>query len=170
METKNGRDLIYDNLAKSDKLMKRFDVSANEEAKELLRDAAVICREVCRPDVQAYAAAKADLFAANKTLEEAASNGVTYVLSGKWIEGLEQKCDKCREAMYYDGLMINAVLNQWQKSGASLAELCEICNKDYAELMEEIDANDEDAPFSDQIIKYYLDFHGMAIDAYKKSP
>ena len=63
-----------------------------------------------------------------------------------------------RAALVDYGQSITATLDFWQSIGATLADLCNLCNRDYTQVLKEIKPERVEREFSSLIFVYNLDY------------
>ena len=76
----------------------------------------------------------------------------------KRVKTLEEKVKLQRERLVGYGESIVVTLDFWQSIGATLADLCNLCNRDYAQVLEQIKPERADREFSSLIFVYNLDY------------
>lgn len=52
---------------------------------------------------------------------------------------------------------IMGALDIWQSTGATLKDLCNLCSRDYSQVINEIREEDRDRPFSEVVLMYDID-------------
>ena len=74
------------------------------------------------------------------------------------MKTLEEKVKLQRERPVNYGESIVVTLDFWQSIGATLADLCNLCNRDYGQVLKEIKPERVDREFSSLIFVYNLDY------------
>ena len=109
-----------------------------------------------------------ELRSLKRALKKAEQAGITFPMGEKRVKTLEEKVKLQRERLVNYGESIVVTLDFWQSIGATLADLCNLCNRDYAQVLKKIKPErvdrefsslifDVDAPFTHAVKEFFLD-------------
>lgn len=85
------------------------------------------------------------------------SQGVHFLLVDAYIQEAMRKSELARELLAEFGEQAMVLLDLWQDAGASLEELCNLCNKPYRHFLNELSEDREDETFSGIMFVHTLD-------------
>ena len=128
--------------------------SARKYAKTLL----VLYRVRARDTVANLTQDTDELHSLKRTLKKAGQAGIVFPLGEKRVETLEKKVKLQRERLVGYGESIVVTLDWWQGIGATLEDLCNLCNRDHKQVLREIKPERVDLEFSSLIFVYNLDY------------
>lgn len=122
--------------------------------------ALISARMLSRGSVEAYADRWDEACCLRRKQTLLRNQGITFPMLDKHIEYLNNVCKKLRSSLVTCGEMVIHLLNSWQECGATLAELCNLCNKNYEKTLEMLLEQDsgDDKPFSWIVFIYNLDY------------
>ena len=129
-----------------------------ESAQKYTKTLLVLYRLRAREAMADYVQDTDELRALKRTLKKAGQAGIVFPLGEKRVETLEKKVKLQRERLVGYGESIVVTLDWWQSIGATLADLCNLCNRDYAQVLKEIKPERVDLEFSSLIFVYNLDY------------
>lgn len=133
-------------------------VGDRERAKKAALQAVVLARLQARDAVTELVSAQADETAANRAVLKAKEAGATFLFGEQRLMQLSEVSAQKRKALVDAGGAICTLLDRWQSYGATLAELCNLCNRDHERVLAEIKAGDADDLFSKLVFVYDLDY------------
>ena len=128
--------------------------SARKYAKTLL----VLYRVRARDTVANLTQDTDELHSLKRTLKKAEQAGIMFPMGEKRVKTLEEKVKLQRERLVNYGESIVVTLDFWQSIGATLADLCNLCNRDHKQVLREIKPERVDLEFSSLIFVYNLDY------------
>ncbi len=102
-----------------------------ESAQKYTKTLLVLYRLRAREAMADYVQDTDELRALKRTLKKAGQAGIVFPLGEKRVETLEKKVKLQRERLVGYGESIVVTLDWWQSIGATLADLCNLCNRDY---------------------------------------
>lgn len=120
--------------------------SARKYAKTLL----VLYRVRARDTVANLTQDTDELHSLKRTLKKAEQAGITFPLGEQRVKVMEEKVKLQRERLVGYGESIVVTLDWWQGIGATLEDLCNLCNRDWIDY-------DVDAPFTHAVKDYFLE-------------
>ena len=120
--------------------------SARKYAKTLL----VLYRVRARDTVANLTQDTDELHSLKRTLKKAEQAGITFPL------GEQVKLQRERLVGYGESIVVT--LDWWQGIGATLEDLCNLCNRDHKQVLREIKPERVDLEFSSLIFVYNLDY------------
>lgn len=95
---------------------------------------------------------------ADRTIKQAKLRGITASIFGKKLMLLEQNIKKKRAYLAQTGETLCLALGLWKDRGATLRDLCNLCNRDYDQVVEEIGREHINDDFGSLLFIYNLDF------------
>ena len=106
------------------------------------------------------------LKAAKRAVKKAEEAGITFSLAEARITQLETDYQKAHQEQIALGWIVMEALDQWQEAGATVRDLCNLCNRDYdqvfttlEELMTKYNLGDwRDDRFSALVCTHNLDY------------
>ncbi len=128
--------------------------SARKYAKTLL----VLYRVRARDTVANLTQDTDELHSLKRTLKKAEQAGITFPLGEQRVKVMEEKVKLQRERLVGYGESIVVTLDWWQGIGATLEDLCNLCNRDHKQVLREIKPERVDLEFSSLIFVYNLDY------------
>ncbi|MCI2106911.1 MAG: hypothetical protein LKK00_09395 [Intestinimonas sp.] len=96
--------------------------------------------------------------AAERVIQKSKEQGVTVPFLEKRLEAMKANVRQRRKDLIQAGEITCAVLDMWQELGATLKDLCSLCNRDYDQVVAEIGPEHLDLQFSEFIFIYNLDY------------
>ena len=128
--------------------------SARKYAKTLL----VLYRVRARDTVANLTQDTDELHSLKRTLKKAEQARITFPLGEQRVKVMEEKVKLQRERLVGYGESIVVTLDWWQGIGATLEDLCNLCNRDHKQVLREIKPERVDLEFSSLIFVYNLDY------------
>lgn len=129
-----------------------------EQAKKDTRTMLVLYRLQAREAITDLVRDTDELRTLKRALKKAEQAGITFPMGEQRAKVLAEKV-KTLQAMLVDyGKSITVTLDYWQSIGATLADLCNLCNRDYAQVLKKIKPERVDREFSALIFVYNLDY------------
>ena len=141
-----------------DLAMKATEKHDDDAFKRKCKNLVILVRLEAREYIDQCEAAKHELLAALRTIKKAEYVGITSLLTGRWIADLQKRVDDAEERVFYHGMLTAAILDRWQMAGATLKELCNLCNRDYNKLMTELATNEHKDWFSTLVAAHNIDY------------
>lgn len=129
-----------------------------ERAKKDTRTMLVLYRLRAREAVTDLVLDTDALRSLKRALKKAEQAGIMFPMGEKRVKTLEEKVKLQRQRLVGYGESIVVTLDYWQSIGATLADLCNLCNRDYAQVLEQIKPERADREFSSLIFVYNLDY------------
>lgn len=129
-----------------------------EKAKKDTRTVLVLYRLQARETVANLTHDTEELRSLKRALKKAEQAGITFPMGKQRVKTLEEKVKLQRAALVDYGQSITATLDFWQSIGATLADLCNLCNRDYTQVLKEIKPERVEREFSSLIFVYNLDY------------
>lgn len=126
--------------------------------RDCLRSMILVQRLAARDAVDELVKANAALTAAERSMKKAKKQGITFTLGEKKIEQLKEPAKEARAKLSAAGETLSVALDMWQRAGATLWDLCNLCNRDYGKVLEEVREDRMDETFSSLIFVYNLDY------------
>ena len=102
-----------------------------EQAKKDTRTMLVLYRLRARGAVADYVRDTDELRSLKRGLKKVEQDGIIFPMGEKRVKTLEEKVKLQREWLVGYGESIVVILDYWQSIGATLADLCNLCNRDY---------------------------------------
>ena len=126
----------------------------------------VLARMLARRAMEAVLDAHDALRAARRSMKRAEEAGITFALAEARITQLEADYQRFHQEQIELGWIVMDALDRWQNAGATLRDLCNLCNRDYDqvittldELMTKHDLGDwRDDRFSALVCTHNLDY------------
>ncbi len=118
----------------------------------------LLSRLRARGGVADYVRDTDELRSLKRGLKKVEQDGIIFPMGEKRVKTLEEKVKLQREWLVGYGESIVVILDYWQSIGATLADLCNLCNRDYAQVLEQIKPERVDREFSSLIFVYNLDY------------
>ena len=146
---------LYSYMARMSLAMK---VGDKPRAKKAALLAVVLARMQARDAVNELVSAREDENAANRAVPKARKTGTTFLFGEQRLKQLAEVSEQKRKALIDAGGAICTLLDRWQSYGATLAELCNLCNKDHERVLTRIKAGDADDLFPNLVFVYNLDY------------
>ncbi len=132
-----------------------------QKAKKAAGMVVILSRLQARIAVDKLIAASEELRANERAMKEMGQSGITFPLAEHWSALLKKQRRKTKELLSVVGGQLCSALDYWQMLGATLPELCNLCNRDYAQVLREIQEGESDwrtMRFSALVHVYNLDF------------
>lgn len=129
-----------------------------EKARREARTLLVLYRLRAREAVANYVRDTGELHTLKRALKKAGQDGIVFPLGEKRVKTLEEKVKLRREQLVSCGERIIVALDWWQGLGATLADLCNLCNRDYVQILQEIKPERANREFSSLVFVYNLDY------------
>lgn len=118
----------------------------------------VLTRMEARTSINKMVEHRARLNAAKHSMAKANEQGIFFPTGVYQIMKMELRLDNLRELVASSGGMVCAALDIWQIAGATLRDLCNLCNRDYEQVLKEIPPENHSDPLKELIFIYNLDF------------
>lgn len=126
----------------------------------------VLARMLARRAMEAVLDAHDALRAARRSMKRAEEAGITFALAKARLTQLEADYQRFHQEQIQLGWIVMDALDRWQDAGATLRDLCNLCNRDYDqvittldELMTKYDLGDwRDDRFSALVCTHNLDY------------
>lgn len=148
--------------AKALEYMGRSIVAQKKNDKALERTcclkAILMERLMARNAVNALKDALEKLRAAKRSIKKAEKQGIAFALGEQWVEQLRVKIDQARKELSASGEALCGLLDLWQYCGATLKDLCNLCCRDYEQVLGELRPDEKDRQFSHLATIYDLDY------------
>lgn len=93
-----------------------------------------------------------------RSIAELAAKGVTVSLAEPRLKKLQEERETAEKELASIGERIVSTLDVWQSVGADFEELCSLCNRNPAQVLEEIGGEEVDISFSKLATIYNLDY------------
>jgi len=132
-----------------------------QKAKKAARTVVILYRVQARAAVAKIESMADDLRANEHSLKKMQRAGITFPLAGCRSEMLRNQLHEAKKLLSSIGSQLCSALDYWQVLGATIPELCNLCNRDYSQVVQELQKSDSDWPtrnFSDLIYIHNLDF------------
>ena len=129
-----------------------------ERAKKDTRTMLVLYRLRAREAVTDLVLDTDALRSLKRALKKAEQAGIMFPMGEKRVKTLEEKVKLQRERLVGYGESIVVTLDWWQGIGATLEDLCNLCNRDHKQVLREIKPERVDLEFSSLIFVYNLDY------------
>ncbi len=146
---------VYEFLGRLSIALKKGDVGAE---RKYLRQIIVVERLQARHAVQDLVAAIQGLNQAERSMRKAKEAGILFPLGERQVESLKEQVSEVRKSLVAYGKNLCAFLDIWQQRGATLQDLCNLCNRDYSQVVEGISPDRIDEAFSGLLFVYNLDY------------
>lgn len=146
---------IDEYIARADTAMRSGDYPG---AKKAVGTAIVLTRRQARAAVNKIMATSDELRVTERNLKDLRKEGVSFPLVERWCETLSSLLALERKELSITGLELCIALDYWQELGATLADLCNLCNRDPAQVLSEVGADWMSKSFSELVYIYTLDF------------
>ena len=147
-------DLLTKNFELAGKAIENHDDAA---LKRKCCNLVIITRFEARKYVDRHKQAKEKLQQAMRAVKKAEAGGVTSLLTAKWISELYKQVEVAQEVLYRYGMTAAVILDRWQIAGATLKDLCDLCDKDYNLLIAKLDPKEYNDQFSTLITAHNID-------------
>ncbi len=135
-----------------------FHLGNQEKSRKEARTLLVLYRVQARDTVTQMVQNTAELRGLKRSLKKAEEAGIAFPMGEARIKTLEEK-DKALQRMLVDlGQAITVTLDFWQSIGATLPDLCNLCNRDYEQVVKKIKPERIGREFSSLIFVYNLDY------------
>ena len=115
-----------------------------------------LCRLNSRLASQSLAEKAAAARALHRSIKKAETAGIAFPFGRKRLTELKGECEAAEEKLAHVGELISLVLDIWQDAGATLEDLCNLCNRDSAQVRGKVDSAVE--RFSEMVYIYNLDY------------
>lgn len=130
-----------------------------EKAKKAAGTLLVLYRLQSRADANRLRNAAAEISAAERAMKRAEQSGIAFPLGEQRIEKLRQDLRIAKDGLAETGRGMSLVLDLWQSLGATLQDLCNLCNRDYERMKNKLERLENlDRTFSELVFVYNLDF------------
>lgn len=129
-----------------------------KDAKPALLASLIFLRLQARNCISKLVDVTGELRAAERSVKKMTQKSITFPLAEQHIKNLENERKAAREELEIAGGSIAYVLDLWQRAGATLKDLCNLCNRDYTQVLGEIKEERRDREFSSLIFACNLDF------------
>lgn len=129
-----------------------------EKAKRLELAALPLLRRKTRAIISRKQAILDELRAAKRGIKKMSLEGITFPLGEQRVKKLEQDLKAVRTELAAAGQATTNTLDCWQMFGATLYDLCNLCNRNYAQALKEIGPERLNERFSHLIFIYDLDY------------
>lgn len=133
-------------------------LSKKEKSRKDARTLLVLYRVQARDTVTQLVQNTADLRALKRSLKKAEQAGIAFPMGEMRVKILEEKNQALRRMLVNLGQAITVTLDFWQSIGATLADMCNLCNRDYGRVLKEIKPKRVDEKFSALIFVHNLDY------------
>lgn len=131
------------------------------KAKKAAGVVVVLARRQARACVDRLMATTEELRANERAVKKMGQQGITFPLVERRSELLRKQLHETKELLSMTGEQMCAALDYWQVLGATLRDLCNLCNRDYAQVVRELQKYETDWPtmkFSELVYIHNLDF------------
>lgn len=128
------------------------------QAKSALRTSLIFLRLHARACADDLTKVAEELRATRRDIKKMEREGVAFPLAKQRVKMLDKAKKAAREELAAAGSAILYVLDSWQLAGATLAELCNLCSRDYTQVLHEIKEERCGLEFSSLIFVYILDY------------
>lgn len=126
---------------------------------ELNRQNVILTRMLARQAMADRCDARGALRSMERAVKRANASGITFALTEARLASLRAEHQKAREGLAEVGGMAVEALDRWQSSGATLRDLCNLCNRDYEQVLKEIDGRQTQCgSFSQLVFVHNLDY------------
>ena len=136
-----------------------FKLGNIEKAKRAEKMVLILHRLQSRAAANKSLAALEARRATARAMKKAEENGISFPFGEMQIKKLQTAIDAAKDDLISVGQSMTAVLDLWQKSGATLSDLCNLCNRDYEQVLKEIDGRQTQCgSFSQLVFVHNLDY------------
>lgn len=140
------------------KFLMAFHRRDYEKAKRLAVTELVIYRLQARAAHTEAVSKHEEIRALNRLIAKAKADGVKFPMVKLRVRKLQEERDTAEKELAHIGERIHNLLQLWQASGATFEDLCNICNRDPAQVRRELLGEDLDKPFADMLMIHNLDY------------
>ena len=102
-----------------------------ESAQKYIETLLVLYRLRAREAMTDYVRDTDELRSLKRALKKTEQAGITFPMGEQRVKAMEEKVKLQRERLVGYGESIVVTLDWWQSIGATLADLCNLCNRDY---------------------------------------
>ena len=141
-----------------DKAEISLKTASNDQIKRDYLQKVIIFRMIARELWYRLMESRSHLRAIQRDIEIMKRNGITFVLAEKLLEPKKEHEKIVENAVIRVGEMLMNLLDGWQSCGATLKDLCILCNRDYELVLKKIPEENKDELFSFLIFIYNLDY------------
>ncbi len=127
-----------------------------QKAKKDITTLLWLCRLKSRLASQQLVEKEAATRALHRSIKKAEAEGVVFPFGEQRLAELRKECEAAEKKLARIGELISLVLDMWQDAGATLEDLSNLCNRDPAQVREEVDSTVE--RFSEMVYIYNLDY------------
>lgn len=99
----------------------------------------VIARMMIRETMKTIQRDKDEIRDLERREKKLKQQGIAITFLGPWIETRKERLKKLNKAFTTTGAIVMDMLDCWERSGATLRDLCNLCNRDYAQVKTETD-------------------------------
>lgn len=131
-----------------------------DKIKELDKAYVILSRMNARAMVESFNLAVERLCAVKRLIKRGKKQGVSIPLLEEKAKILSEKRDEAPKQLILAGETVSNSLDLWQLHGATLQELCNLCNRDYEQVCTELLRDPGQYRFSELIFIYNLDYKG----------
>ena len=132
--------------------------SALQTNKRLLEQHLILYRQLARNAIADEVFAEDKLRTLKRMLKKQEQSGIQFPIGAVLVKALEGLSQEAHGRLVSCGAAVTQALDLWQTCGATLEDLCNLCNRDYNQVLEEIKPERADREFSSLIFVYNLDY------------
>ena len=141
------------------RVMIALKLGSREKARKAAGTLLVLYRLQSRAATNRLQDVAAEVCSAERAMKQAEQSGIAFPLGEQRIEQLRQDLRVARDGLVETGRGICLALDLWQSLGATLQDLCNLCNRDYEQVKDKINRlKDLDRPFFGLIFIHNLDY------------
>lgn len=119
----------------------------------------IILRQCARAAHKRYMDLRQDLRGLERAVRKSEADGVSCVFSKMVLDRRRKECDKAEAALAKAGEELLYALDLWQTVGATFEDLCNLCNRDPAQVRGELlESEDTADSFSKLAMVHNLDY------------
>lgn len=154
-------ELIID--CKTAEYLSRYFLAAHTGKQEKARDMAlatlIMLRQQSRMAHTKSENCWRELQGLRRSVKKLNAAGMKFPLGETRIKKLENDADTAQKDLVRVGEEIQQMLDYWQQAGATFEDLCNLCNRDPAQVRGELLATEsESRPFSELVMVHNLDY------------
>ncbi|MEA4955037.1 MAG: hypothetical protein VB096_05930 [Pseudoflavonifractor sp.] len=136
-----------------------FKLGNIEKAKRAEKMVLILYRLQSRAASNESLAAFEALRATARAMKKAEESGISFPFGEMQIKKLQTAIDAAKDELISVGRSMAVVLDLWQRAGATLSDLCNLCNRDYEQVLKEAcKMNDQGDEFSRLVFIHNLDY------------
>lgn len=140
------------------RVMIALKLGDRERAKKAAKMLLILYRLQSRAATNRLSDTLAEVSSAERAMKRAERSGIAFPFGEQRIEELRQERRAARSQLAGTGCEMCLALDLWQSLGATLQDLCNLCNRDYRQVEKEIKLERQGECFSGLIFVYNLDY------------